>query len=253
MTVDHRMTELQAKLDERGIDWKQIGPCLLICGDCMEVLPLLEAGSVDAVVTDPPYGISRNNHGGMLETRPQIDNDDDQHVGEFVLKWAGQRPVAVFASPRKPFDGEWRNVICWDKGGAVAGGGDPGRCLKLSWEMIQVRNNGVIGGNRDCSVWRHVVTQSDFENHPNEKPLSLIERLLETLFYCDLMLVDPCMGSGTTGVACIRTGRQFIGIEIEPKYFETACRRIKRAWREKRSELPLERPTVKQQLEFDGP
>lgn len=204
-------------------------PCGLVqlyLGDCLEVLPTLN--SVDAVITDPPYGINRENHGGLLETRQAIDNDDSQDYGHAVVDYAVSRgiPLAVFASPRLPFAGEWRNVICWDKGEAVAGGGDPRKCLKLSWELIQVSGNGNINGGRIGSVWRHTLTQKDFEHHPNQKPLGLMHRLISTLFDSEEMIVDPFMGSGTTCLAALQLGRKFTGVEVNATYFEIAKRRI---------------------------
>lgn len=229
-----------------------IGPCTLIRGDCREVLPTLRG--VDAVVTDPPYGISRDNHGGFLESRGQIANDHSTELGQSVVDFCDDNdlPLAVFASPRKPFAGNWRNLIVWDKGEAVAGGGDPSRCLKLSWELIQVSRNGIMDGAREGSVWRHPITQQDFDNHPNEKPVGLMERLVSKLFADCTAICDPMMGSGTTGVACIKTGRKFIGIEIEPKYFEIACERIRKAWKLERSKLPLEPQARMVQRELIG-
>jgi len=76
--------------------------------------------------------------------------------------------------------------------------------------------------------------------HPTQKPVELMEWLLRSFTSCGQIVADPFMGSGTTGVACIQTGRQFIGIEKEAKYFDIAVKRIQRAWDLKRSELPFE-------------
>ena len=74
--------------------------------------------------------------------------------------------------------------------------------------------------------------------------------LIERFTISSSFVLDPFMGSGTTGVACIRTERKFIGIEKEPRYFDIACRRIERAWQEKKSELPFEKPPVEKQPEL---
>ena len=200
----------------------------LYLGDCLEVLPTLAAGSVDAVVTDPPYGIGIENHGQAGRNRTTIVGDSDMASGNTVLAWSEKLclPTIVFASPRLPWAGEWRNLIVWDKGGAVGGGGDLKACLKLSWELIQVTRNGVLLCGRDVSVWRHVVTQQNYPNHTCEKPIALMCRLLTTFIPVGSTVLDPFMGSGTTGVACVQLGRRFIGIEIEPKYYEIAKRRI---------------------------
>ena len=207
------------------------GDVVLHLGDCLEFMRTLPDGAVDAVVTDPPYGIGIENHGQEGRNRRKIHGDDDMAAGVSALVWAEQRqlPTIVFASPRKPWPGEWRNLLVWDKGGAVGGGGDLRTCLKLTWELIQVARNGIINGERDVSVWRHVITQQDFQYHTCEKPLALMARLLETFTLPGSTVFDPFMGSGTTGVACVRTGRKFIGCEIDPTYYAIAQRRIAEA------------------------
>ena len=71
-------------------------------------------------------------------------------------------------------------------------------------------------------------------DHPNEKPIEVVEQLVVTHSNASDLILDPFMGSGTTGVACARLGRRFIGIEIEPRYFDIACRRIEEAYRQPR-------------------
>ena len=87
--------------------------------------------------------------------------------------------------------------------------------------------------------------------HPCPKPLEWMEWLvLKSSPFENETILDPFAGSGTTGVACIRTERRFIGIEKEPKYFEIACKRIEREWQLKRSELPFEKPAKEVQREL---
>jgi DNA modification methylase len=209
-------------------------------GDCLEIMKTLPAGSVDAVVTDPPYGLSIANHGQSKRKRKSIPGDDSMTVGNEVLLWAESLdlPVMYFASPRRPWPGTWRNLIVWDKGGAVGGGGDLRLCLKLSWELIQIARNRVVNGGRDVSVWRHLVTPASFHYHTCEKPIELMVRLIETFTRPGDTVLDPFMGSGTTGVACVQTGRHFIGCEIDPTYFAIAEKRIAAAQAQLR--LPLE-------------
>ena len=216
----------------------QIGNAELWLGDCREVLPLL-VGVVDAVVTDPPYGIALANN-GMLDGRRRaadytIAGDSCQAAGRHVLDWARAlgMPILFFASPRRPWPGEWRNWLVWDKGGAVGGGGDVRTCWKQSWELIQITNNGPLRGPRDASVIRCPVTPADSRLHSCQKPEELMAYLLNKLG--PERPLDPFMGSGSTGVACVQYGRKFIGIEIDKAHFETACRRIDDAQRQ----LPL--------------
>ena len=208
-----------------------IGNARLILGDCREVLPSLVG--VDAVVADPPYGISLKNH-GMTDGRRRasdyaIVGDSDQSAGLQVLAWAEERmlPTVFFASPQRPWPGAWRNWLAWDKGGAVGGGGDTKTCWKRTWELIQITRNGPLKGSRDESVVRYTVTARDSELHSCQKPVRLMAYLLHKLD--PKKPVDPFMGSGSTGVACITQGRAFVGIEIDRRHFDTACERISQA------------------------
>lgn len=220
-----------------------IGPCTLHLADCREVLPMLSG--VDAVVTDPPYGIALENHdpGGARAARDFIViGDGCQNVGNDFLAWADSHriPTITFASPWKPWGGNWRNLIVWDKGGGVGGGGDTATCLKRSWELIQVARNKPINGERSESIIRHYVGPELSKDHVCAKPVSVLQWLLEKFTNSGDTILDPFMGSGTTGVACIRTGRKFIGIEIDERYFDIAVKRLEREWQLKKSELPLE-------------
>jgi len=203
-------------------------------GDCLSILPTLEAGSVDAVVTDPPYGIGLRNNDvdGHRSSRSfDVIGDQCQSVGAAALEWAAKHdfPTIAFASPWKPWPGLWRNLIVWDKGGAVGGGGDIKTCLKRTWELVQVARNGPMNGDRCDSVWRVPITPRDTVEHICKKPESLMVRLLERFTQDGSVILDPFTGSGTTGVACIKTGRKFIGIEIDEKYCEIAAKRIQKA------------------------
>lgn len=111
---------------------EHIGLATMYFGDCRELLSGLQ---VDAVVSDPPYGIALENHGAGKHRRQDaytIAGDGCQGAGLDVLRWAeaGALPTVFFASPRKPWPGEWRNWLVWDKGGAVGGGGDIATCRK---------------------------------------------------------------------------------------------------------------------------
>lgn len=216
-----------------------IGNATLYLGDCREILPTLQG--VDACVTDPPYGIALKNHGRSDGRRREADytiaGDSCQGVGLDVMSWATELrlPLVFFASPSKAWPGKWRNWLVWDKGGAVGGGGDVRTCWKQSWELIQIANNGPLSGSRDESVLRWVVTPKDSELHPCQKPVGLMSYLLKKLAVRSA--VDPFMGSGSTGVAAVQMGVRFIGIEIDPRYFDIACRRIEDAQRQQTLQL----------------
>lgn len=206
----------------------------LYLGDCLDVLPTLQAGSVDAVVTDPPYGIGLRNgdvDGHRSERSFEIAGDDSQQVGIAIIKWTAQQklPLVVFASPWKPWPISSRNMIVWDKGGAVGGGGDIATCLKRSWELIQTCRTGPMNGDRAESVWRFPINAQATVDHIASKPPALMIALVDRFTSCGDIVLDPFMGSGTTGVACMKLGRKFIGVEIDEGYFAIAAKRIQEA------------------------
>jgi len=206
----------------------------LYCGDCLEVMKEIEAGSVDAVVTDPPYGIALANHDIGNRRRAseyRIANDHSQEVGNIVLHWCTEHklPTIVFANPMKAWPGKWRQFLVWDKGGAVGGGGDTFMCWKQTWELLQVARTGKLNGKRDSAILKFHMRPQDSVYHPAQKSLALMAYLIEKTTQPGDTVLDPFMGSGTTGVACVQPGRNFIGIEIDPHYFEIAQKRIAEA------------------------
>jgi site-specific DNA-methyltransferase (adenine-specific) len=201
-------------------------------GDCLEMMP--DPTSVDAVITDPPYGIALSDHSPSFSKRkrpPDMRGDLDQRAGNEVLKWAEKAalPTAVFASPYLPWPGRWRNLLVWDKGPAVGRGGDPATCWKRTWELIQVARNGRLRKGRTESVIREFVRPDQYSLHPAAKPVALMVTLIEQLSNPGDTIFDPFMGSGSTGVACVMTGRNFVGFEIDPDYFAIARVRIETA------------------------
>jgi len=233
-----------------------IGNAELWLGDCRDVLQII--GKVDAVVTDPPYGqaykvntfyaggtrnsavIQRN--GKTLVCRPNVYEPifgDDAPFDPSILINAA--PVVVLWGAHKFADrlppGGW---LVWDKvpTGKVRDQGDgeaawinrdqPMRIFRLLWDGLCVGEGA-----------RHEVTAGQKRHHPAQKPEILMRWCLEQAKAGDLVL-DPYMGAGSTGVACVQTGRRFIGIEIERKYFDIAVERISRAQAQGRLLLPEE-------------
>ncbi len=223
-----------------------IGPCRLIQGDCMEVLPTL--GKVDAVVTDPPYGIGENAQ--RVASRAKLAQTID--YGDF--DWDASPPDrevidAVLAAGRHSvvFGGNYfhlppaRGWLVWDK----VNSGNFADC-ELAWTNIAMSVRIIR------HMWNGMIRQTESHTkrcHPTQKPVAVMVWCLGFLQSADTIL-DPFMGSGTTGVACIQTGRQFIGIEKEPKYFDIAVERIQRAWDLKCSELPFEQVEPQKQAEL---
>jgi DNA modification methylase len=224
----------------------------LYLGDCREILPTL--GRVDAVVTDPPYGIAHSSNHGASWERTQIAGDADTSVRDAALD--GFANVAAFGTWKTPPIRDAKGCLVFDKGPA-SGMGDLQFPWKGSFELIYVRGS-IWRGKRDEGVLRghvQVTWETQFKglgerearSHPHQKPVSLCQELIRKL-PDDCAILDPFMGSGTTGVAAVKLGRKFIGIEIEPKYFDIACRRIEEATRQ--PDMFIERPPPPEQLSF---
>jgi DNA modification methylase len=211
--------------------WKRhvrIGNCDLYEGDCLAVMPML--GRVDAVVTDPPYGISHSSNHGASWQRTQIANDESVSTRDAALNLF-DGPALVFGSWKKEKPAGTHTVLIWDKGDA-AGMGDLSVPWKPNHEEIYVIGKG-FSGERGPGILRHtnITWESHGRQHPHAKPVSLLCDLIQK---CndEWTILDPFMGSGTTLVACAKMGRHGIGIELDPGYFDIACRRVEQAYRQ---------------------
>lgn len=200
-----------------------IGDCRLILGDCRDILPAL--GPVDAVVTDPPYGIGedggkfRGRSGQKIKVLPKMGWDATRPTADLfpMLLAAGAEQIIwggnYFADLLPPSKG-W---LYWQKlmGGDFSDG-------ELAWT------------SRDRALREFTCCPKGKGGlHPTQKP---VEVMLWSLTHVPnaKTILDPFMGSGTTGVACAMTDRSFTGIEREPSYFDIACRRIEEAYRQPR-------------------
>lgn len=210
------------------------GAITLINADCLEVLPEMEPGSV---VTDPPYGRSFSSGWEGPHKGRKIAGDGDTVTRDAMLQIWGNRPALVFGSWRRPVVAA-RQAIVWDKGPA-SGMGDLSIPWKESWELIFVCGTGFSGFRSEGIICGHTIVTwaSRGREHPNQKPVGLMAAL--TIKCPDGAVCDPFMGSGTTGVACIRTGRRFVGIEIDPTYYAIAAKRIQEELRLKTGQGPL--------------
>ena len=218
---------------------EHIGDATLYLGDCLEILPTLP--KVDAVITDPPYGIGF-----------KYASHDDTPEGYGAWLWSVIEAAERLCNPRSPvfvfqamqnarrfvewFPREWRlyaaaknfvqmrptamqyafdPVVCWwtDGDGKPWSAGTQSRDFYVADTASQVSNAANVE-----------------KGHPCPRPLDQMRVLVQQ--WANGTVLDPFMGSGTTGVACAQLGRKFIGIEIEPKYFDIACRRIEDAYRQ---------------------
>lgn len=205
-----------------------IGDCTLYQGDCLRVMPFLDG--VDAVVTDPPYGMEWKSAWRSSDTaHDAIKGDDDPNllIWSAMLKPAHSSYIwmrwdCLSVLPRKP-----QSLITWVKNNHGCGDlrHEHGRQTEVCAFYPGVDHD--FPGPRPNDVIRAPRSGNNF--HPTEKPVPLMSAVLS---WTRGTVCDPFMGSGTTGVACARDGRQFIGIEREPKYFDIACRRIEEAYRQ---------------------
>lgn len=214
-------------------------------GDCREVLPTLEVGSVDLVLTDPPYG-KRYVTAWRSRTDPLVapivgDESLDVMADSLPLLDALLRPdrhLYFFADPElleqaRPLVANFwqvKNTIAWDKGdrGSV---GDLEAGYAKCWEAIIYANKGrrPLFGGRPRSVIRHDWSSTDDPVHPAVKPVPLLLRLIQRSSQLCELVIDPFMGSGTTLRAAHNLGRRAIGVEVEERYCEIAAKRLQQA------------------------
>jgi DNA modification methylase len=203
----------------------QIGNATLYLGDCMDILPTLP--KVDAVITDPPYGIgeARANN----KSRSCLAESKDYGVSDWDDNPPSDQLIDLIRSKSKfqtLFGGNYFTLpptscwLVWDK---LNGNNDFADC-ELAW------TNWPKAVRRLQWRWHGMIRQGNEERfHPTQKPLEVMKWVIELCPKSETIL-DPFMGSGTTGVAAIQMGRKFIGIEREPKYFDIACKRIEQAY-----------------------
>lgn len=212
-----------------------IGDATLYLGDCREILPTLSG--VAAALFDPPFGIdyrSGRPRGDKLWSGDSIINDETVDARDEAIAALGGLPMLVFGSWKAARPVATRMVLTWDKGPAL-GMGDLSLPWKPSSEEIYVLGSGFVGARDTGAVIYCPPVQSMASNgrqHPNEKPVDLLVRLLRKL--PEGLTCDPFMGSGSTGVACAKLGRAFVGCELDDRYFDIACRRIEAAYRQPR-------------------
>jgi site-specific DNA-methyltransferase (adenine-specific) len=185
-----------------------IGKATLYLGDCLEIIPTL--GKVDAVITDPPY--------------PNVLTEEYRYR-QGCLEAIGITRGLIFwpLNPHLPIP--YSSIHIWDKKINV------GRDYEIIYE---------VGGNNEWKMFRHYLINSTvaasfvgdtYTGHKSQKPVALMRELVKR---CEGAILDPFMGSGTTGVACMELQRPFVGIEIHAPYFDIACERIENVQRQER-------------------
>ena len=198
----------------------------LHCGDCLEIMKTMPSKSVDLILTDPPYGKkadkgtngfgsakNRRYDGGWDNKRPSKEVFDEMlRVGKNVIIFG-----ANYFADILPPSNHW---IFWDKKGDIsfknpfADGELIYTTFKKPIKRIVFKQQGFITDSKDKRY------------HPTQKPSELVEILIKEYSKDGDTILDCFMGSGTTGVSCLRTGRNFIGIELDEEYFDIAKQRI---------------------------
>jgi len=194
-----------------------IGNAELWLGDCRDVLPLLP--KVDACITDPPYGISANKM-TLGKGKKDFDRGGDWDDSVPDVSWIASHPLwcvwgGNYFAHQLPVTND---ILVWHK---LNDGRSFSEC-EFAWTNF----------GKQARIRQHHWSGEEKE-HPTQKPEPLMNWCLGFVPQ-DAVVLDPFMGSGTTGVACMNLGRSFIGIERETKYFDIACRRIEDAQRQQR-------------------
>jgi len=217
-----------------------IGNATLYCADCREVLPTLP--KVDAVITDPPYGVnyagsatrhSKPDGGGYASFEDTPENVRDNIVPRFMdaLAIAARGAVTPGIRCSRFYPQPVAEGVIWYPSGANTG----------PWGFVTHQPIFYYGkcpflakGQGSRPTGFQSTEPAEKNGHPCPKPVGQMTWIINRASMDNETVLDPFMGSGTTGVACMQMARRFIGIEIEPKYFDIACRRIEDAQRQGR-------------------
>lgn len=255
----------RAAVGEARVRVETIGTATLYEGDCMEVLPTLPA--LDVTITSPPYNMGlvpggngrgmyrpgasnkagrfREGYGIHSDALPQDQYDAWQreclrafYAASRLGVFYNHRPRVEHGVLRVPLSFNYgvplRQIIIWDRGTGI----DVNKrhfCTRQEWIMVFAKPelrliDHAASGRGD--VWR-LGMEHDETGHPAPFPVSLPETILRSVDGVSGVL-DPFMGSGSTGIACARLGLAFVGIELEPRYFDIACERVANAQRQER-------------------
>lgn len=214
----------------------------LINGDALKLLPEIATASVDLIVTDPPYGkaiaMNRRKHKDKLCEVIAGDHDLEtvrQAVPELFRVLKPNSAMFMFMSPTTMAQVEpWlvgagfkiKNHIVWDK--VAHGVGDLKGSFSSQWEclFLAVKGRPLLRGHRHSDIWRYPRIASQKMLHMNQKPVELLKRCIAEFSDEDNIVLDPFMGSGSTGVAALELNRQFIGVELDSQYYNVATERI---------------------------
>lgn len=244
----------------------------LYLGDCLEIMPTLP--QVDAIITDLPYGTTACSWDTVIPFEPMwkevkrickgvfVTTASQPFTSKLVMSnpemfryewvWNKVAPSGGLSSKTQPLKSH-ENILVFSKNGATY---NPIFYKGVKWNRAGTRKHqGFTGKNEvyanaisDTTDMKYPKTIIEISNadktnsvHPTQKPVALYEYLIRTYTNEGDTVLDICAGSGTTGVACVQTGRNFIGIEIDPTYFAIAEKRIKDAQQQMRLDFTVEK------------
>ena len=251
----------------------KIGDCDLYLGDCLEIMP--EIGEVDHTFSDPPYEdslhASKNKLRGRLRTdkgpelkglnfsgidsiRKDVVAASSGICNGWFIAFCTVEGVSKWADEINESDMKYKRACAWVKPDCTPqlNGQGPAQgfeCFVCAWAgMGKALWNA--GGKR--GVYKHNVNPPDRQGeHPTEKPWRLFTEILTDFTSFGQTILDPFMGSGTTLVACAKLGRKGIGIELDPDYFEIACKRVQAAYDQPDLFVEPPKPPAKQENLFE--
>lgn len=221
-----------------------IGDCTLYNGDCLDIMPSMER--VNCIISDPPYELTYGGPHGSLGGKLSIENYDNKggivdcnvdwqdfmdqfylilELGSHCYVMSNNRHVQNMLVSADNAGFRFHNLLAWDKGTAT-----PNRWYMKNLEYTGFFYKGKAKFINDCGS-KQLVRIPNVLNakHPTEKPTELMQHYIENSTQPGQTVLDPFCGSGSTGVAAARSGRKFIGIELNKEYFDLSCQRIEAA------------------------
>ena len=221
----------------------------LLQGDCLELMKNIPGGSIDLILTDPPYNIARKNNFHTMGRNGIDFGEWDKGFDQF--EWLKQIPRILSRDGSAVIFNDWKNVgeiarfceslglvikdmLRWEKTNPMPRNRDRRYITDFECAIWLTNKNAKWSFHRLCEkyqrpVFHHSVVNGDEKLHPTQKPVKLMEEIIQIHSSPTAVVLDPFMGSGSTGVACVNTNRDFIGIELDPDYFNIAKNRIQQA------------------------
>lgn len=197
---------------------------------------IADGTTVDAIITDPPYGMSYQSN-ARADKHSKIKNDDcldwlEGFVNRSYNLSKDNTAHYIFCSFhnidifKQAFEKKFtiKNILVWEKTNNSMGDLKGNYATRTEFILFLHKGRRLMNGKRTPNIFKFARTRNEL--HPTQKPVELMSHLIEKFTDKDQTVLDPFMGSGTTGVACKQTGREFIGIELDKDYFEIASNRI---------------------------